>query len=122
MTSLTHGVILQGLLQQQVAEYLVAVFRQFVLLLHAAVILETQNYGVLGGNERGVSYSVDHVLEEDVGAHSFAVGYNRLLIFALSVPTVQLDAPAAATIFFNFLSHLFWIILKSYLVHIFHHR
>lgn len=100
--SLTYGIIFQGLLQQQVAKYFVAVFRQFILLLHAAVILETQNYGVLGSDKRSVSYSVDHILEENVGAHSFAVSYDRLLILALPVPTVQLDAPAVVIVFSRF--------------------
>lgn len=100
--SLTHGIIFQGLFQQQVAKYFVAVFRQFILLFHAAVILETQNYGILGSNKRSVSYSVDHILEKDIGAHSFAMCYNRLLILAFPIPTVQFDAPTVIIIFSHF--------------------
>ena len=37
----------------------------------------------------------DTDLEKDVRAHGFTMCNNRLLIFALAIPAIQLNAPAA---------------------------
>jgi len=99
----SHGIILQGFLHQQVAEDLIAIFRQLVLLRQTTMILEAENQRIVWSDERGVSYSVDHILEEDISAHGFTVSNDRLLVLAFTVPTVQFDASAVGTVFFRFL-------------------
>lgn len=58
------------------------------------MILETENQRIVRSDERGVSYGIDHILEEDIGAHGFAMSYDGFLVLAFAVPTIQLDAPA----------------------------
>ena len=43
----------------------------------------------------GMTFSFDTDLEKDVRAHGFTMCNNRLLIFALAIPAIQLNAPAA---------------------------
>lgn len=78
----------QRFLQQQITKYLVAVFSELVLLGLAAVVLKGEDDGVVGRHEGSVSQRVDHVFEEDVGAHRHAVGYYWLFVLAFAVPAV----------------------------------
>lgn len=59
------------------------------------MIFEGQNDRKVRGDKCAVSNGKDHVLEQNVGAHRFAVSDDRFFFFRLAVPTVQLDATTA---------------------------
>lgn len=61
-------------------EYFITVFRKLVLLAFAAMVLEWQNHRIIRGHESSVSYRIDHVFEQDVGAHSPTMGYDRFFV------------------------------------------
>lgn len=63
------------------------------MLTLAAVVLEGQDDRIVGGDKGSVAQSVDHILEQDVSAHRFAVSDYRLFILPLAVPAVELHAP-----------------------------
>lgn len=87
-----------GLLEEQVAEKVLAVFGEFVLLRFAAVVLEREDHRVVGREERGVADGLNHVAEEHFCAHGLPVRHHRLLLLPRAVPTVDLDAPAVQRI------------------------
>lgn len=91
----THWIVFERFLEKQIAQNFVAVFGQFVLLLLAAMVLEAKNDRIFRRDERCVPHRVNHVLEENVGAHSFAMRNYRLLVLPFAIPTIQLDAPSS---------------------------
>lgn len=93
----THWIVFERFLEKQIAQNFVAVFSQFVLLLLAAMVLEAKNDRIFRRDERCVPHRVNHVLEENVGAHSFAMRNYRLLVLPFAIPTIQLDAPSSST-------------------------
>jgi len=88
----TYGIVFERLLQQEVTQYFVTVLGQLVLLLLAAVILETEDHRILGRYEGCVSNRIYDILEYDISAHSFAVSDYWLLVFPLTIPAIQFDA------------------------------
>lgn len=61
------------------------------------MVLEAKNDRIFRRDERRVPHRVNHVLEENVRAHSFAMRNYRLLVLPFSIPTIQLDAPSSST-------------------------
>ena len=59
------------------------------------MVFKWQNKRILWCHESTISDGVDDIFEEDVSAHCLAVGDDGLLVFTLSVPTVQLHTAAA---------------------------
>ena len=62
-----------------------------------AVVLEGDEDWVVGGEERRVFDGENHVAKRDLCAHGLPVRHDRLLVLALPVPAVDLDAPARNT-------------------------
>lgn len=96
-TRKTHGKFFERLLEKQVSQNFVAVLRQFVLLLLAAVVFEAKNNRIFRCDERSVSNCVNNISEENVRAHSFAVCNYRFLVLSFAIPTIQFDAPSRGT-------------------------
>lgn len=53
---------IEAFLQQQIAEYILAILGQLILLVFTAVVLKRQNHRVVGSDESTVAYCQNNVL------------------------------------------------------------
>ena len=68
----------QALFEEQVAEDVLGVFGQFVLLGTAAVVLKRQNHRILGRHERTVVDGVNRFLTNEIQGR-FIDGFNQFV-------------------------------------------
>mmetsp|Transcript_39032 Transcript_39032/g.67567 ORF Transcript_39032/g.67567 Transcript_39032/m.67567 type:complete len:455 (-) Transcript_39032:886-2250(-) len=66
---------------------------QYLLLLEAAVVLDTEHHGVRTGHETVLRNRANHISEKNLSRHGVSVADDRLAVVA--IPAIQLHAAAA---------------------------